>query len=250
MLASGPVLPLDGSIRETVGAGAELGVWSLGRAGWHDSGPPDGTNVLARSGQALARFRLEDTARPDAGAELAALGARGLALTILSGDSPEKVSALAHGLGLAESVALGGLSPQAKAAWIETNGGGSTLMLGDGANDSLAFDSALCRGTPVICRGLLAGKSDFYYLGRGLDGIRALFEANDARRRTQVQLLGFMVTYNLLAVGLSVAGLMHPLLAAILMPLSSLVTLALVGLGMRTVWQPGWTSAKGERGVT
>jgi hypothetical protein len=33
------------------------------------------------------------------------------------------------------------------------------------------------------------------------------------------------------------AGLMHPLLAAILMPVSSLLTLGLVGWGMRGVWR-------------
>ncbi|MBT5900678.1 MAG: hypothetical protein HOH58_01050 [Opitutaceae bacterium] len=45
-----------------------------------------------------------------------------------------------------------------------------------------------------------------------------------------------MITYNLTAVGLAVAGLMHPLLAAVLMPLSSIATLAIVGVGMRRAW--------------
>ena len=48
-------------------------------------------------------------------------------------------------------------------------------MLGDGVNDSLAFERAMCRGTPVIHRGALEQKADFYYLGRGIGGIRALF---------------------------------------------------------------------------
>ncbi len=46
-----------------------------------------------------------------------------------------------------------------------------------------------------------------------------------------------MISYNLLAVGLAAAGRMNPLLAAILIPLSSLATLALVGWGMRGVWR-------------
>ena len=108
-----------------------------------------------------------------------------------------------------------------------------TLMLGDGANDSLAFDAAFARGTPVIHRGVLAGKADFYYLGRGIAGIRRLFEVNAARRRTQSWLLVFSVAYNLVAVGLAAAGHMSPLLAAILMPVSSLITLAIVAGGMK-----------------
>jgi Cu2+-exporting ATPase len=110
-------------------------------------------------------------------------------------------------------------------------------MLGDGANDSLAFDHALCRGTPVIHRGVLEAKADFYYLGRGIGGIRALFEINDARRQTTGTLIGFMILYNLAAVSLAVSGYMNPLFAAVLMPLSSLATLTIVGFGMRRAWQ-------------
>ena len=43
----------------------------------------------------------------------------------------------------------------------------------------------------------------------------------------------FSVAYNLLAVGLAVAGMMNPLIAAVLMPINSLLTLALVTCGMR-----------------
>lgn len=85
-------------------------------------------------------------------------------------------------------------------------------------------------------RGVLASKADFYYLGQGLQGLRSMFEVNDVRRRTQRGLLVFMIAYNLTAVGLAVSGLMHPLLAAVLMPLSSIATLAIVGLGMRRAW--------------
>lgn len=107
------------------------------------------------------------------------------------------------------------------------------MMLGDGANDSLAFDQALGRGTPVIHRGVLERKADFYYLGRGIGGIRALFEVDAIRRRTQRAVLIFSVAYNLLAVGLAVVGRMNPLVAAAPMPINSLLTLAIVTLGMR-----------------
>lgn len=80
----------------------------------------------------------------------------------------------------------------------------------------------------MIHRGLLEQKADFYYLGRGISGIRELFEVDGVRRRTQRVILMFSVVYNLLAVGLAVAGKMNPLVAAILMPLNSLATLAIV----------------------
>jgi Cu2+-exporting ATPase len=43
----------------------------------------------------------------------------------------------------------------------------------------------------------------------------------------------FSILYNALAVGMAVAGRMSPLVAAVLMPANSLVTLALVSGGMR-----------------
>jgi Cu2+-exporting ATPase len=95
----------------------------------------------------------------------------------------------------------------------------------------------LCRGTPAIHRGVLERKADFYYLGRGIGGLRTLFETNQHRRRTQNAVLIFSIAYNALAVGLAVAGRMNPLVAAALMPINSLLTLAIVTAGMRRVFR-------------
>lgn len=227
----------EGKLTEEIGAGLRWNEWSLGRAGWRDTGPADGATVLARDHEGVARFRFVDRARSDARKEIHALGERGLTSFILSGDETSKVAAMAGQLGLPPDNAYGNQTPEAKAAWLLEHGADDTLMLGDGANDSLAFDAARCRGTPVVHRGVLAAKADFYYLGQGLGGLRALFEVNDVRRQTHRVLLAFMITYNVTAVGLAVAGLMSPLFAAVLMPLSSLATLAMVGIGMRHAWQ-------------
>lgn len=239
LLARGVMMATLGDVRETVGSGIEAGEWSLGRDGWRnppaEAGAEAGT-VLARAGETVARFHFADALRTDARAVIDALVRRGLSCSILSGDNRTAVARLAAQLGLSPTQAHGELSPQDKAQRAEAGAGGEALMLGDGANDSLAFDRALCRGTPVIHRGVLADKADFYYLGRGLSGVAALFRVNDARRRTQVALLVFSVAYNVLAVGLAVVGRMNPLVAAVLMPLSSLASLAIVGIGMRSVW--------------
>jgi P-type Cu2+ transporter len=259
-----------GEVAESIGFGVELGPWSLGRPGWRAAngaatnlpgcpdagsgpssrdawvaaGPTPGVAttriedvVFAREGTVVAQFRFADTARPDARAELLALAARGFDSFILSGDRREKVASLAVELGLPASHAFGELTPQGKADWLHARGAGDALMLGDGANDSLAFDCALCRGTPVIHRGVLERKADFYYLGRGIGGLRALFEVDAIRRRTHLVILVFSIAYNTLAVGLAVAGRMNPLFAAALMPINSLLTLALVTYGMRRVFR-------------
>ncbi len=233
LLALGPQPALAGDVVETTGYGVELGAWSLGRPGWRDAAAAAPGTVLARDGEVVARFEFKDSARPDARAELAALGRRGLGTYILSGDRSDKVGKLAAELGLQAGHAHGDLSPSGKAAWLDAHGADHALMLGDGANDSLAFDRALCRGTPVIHRGVLEQKADFYYLGRGIGGLRALFEVDAIRRRTHLVVLVFSVLYNLAAVGLAVAGHMNPLVAAIMMPINSLSTLIIVTTGMR-----------------
>ncbi|MES1195225.1 MAG: HAD family hydrolase, partial [Opitutus sp.] len=201
----------------------------------NDNSPEQAVTEFSRAGVVLARFCFADQVRTGAREEIAALRASGCEVFILSGDQPAKVAAMAATLGLPAAHAIGGATPQAKADWIRAHDRSDTLMLGDGANDTLAFAAAFARGTPVVHRGLLEGRADFYYLGRGLGGLRRLFTVNARRRRTQAWLLAFSVAYNLLAVGLAVAGRMNPLLAAILMPVSSLTSLALVVGGMRRV---------------
>jgi len=245
LLGSGTGEVLPGQVTEIVGQGVTLDAaghcWRLGRAAW--AAPlnliPEvtGTSTLfTRDSEVVAHFHFTDTARPDARSELAELRWLGYDTFILSGDHHAKVSALAEELGLPAAQAIGELTPQGKAAWLDAHDASASLMLGDGANDSLAFDHALCRGTPVIHRGHLAQKADFYYLGRGIGGLRALISINTVRRRTQRMLLVFSIAYNVLAVGLAVAGRINPLIAAILMPLNSLLTLALVTAGMRRVF--------------
>lgn len=248
---------LDSEVDEMVGQGVSLqlaGVeWRLGRPAWAMERDEALTSraidesvetVLARAGEPIARFSFLEAARSDAREELRRLRARSLQVMILSGDRHEKVERLSQALGLEPGAAQGEMSPHGKADWLEANGAGDALMLGDGANDSLAFDHALCRGTPVVHRGVLTEKADFYYLGRGIAGVRALFEVNDARRRTQILLLILSIVYNLAAVGLATAGKMNPLIAAVLMPVSSLLTLAIVALGMRSVWSDSAAAGK------
>ncbi|WP_082782534.1 heavy metal translocating P-type ATPase [Cephaloticoccus capnophilus] len=248
LLASGPTpAALEGDVLEEIGCGVSLGPWSLGKAGWKaQEADGNARSATAMSPQAkgsatlfayndtpLATFHLADSIRSDAPEAIAKLRALGLEAHILSGDATNKVQATAAQLGLAPAHGHGQMSPQDKADWLRTHAPSDALMLGDGLNDSLAFDAALLRGTPVIHRGTLAQKADFYYLGRGIGGIHALFEVNAIRRRAERVILIFSVSYNLLAVGFAALGFINPLIAAILMPINSLLTLTLVSASMK-----------------
>ncbi len=217
-------------LAEIVGLGVEWKdsgeVWRLGKAEWA-AGAGKGT-VLSRNGRAVADLLFEDLPLPDSSREIRELKKRGLTLAILSGDRNEKAQRIGRALGLGENAVFGNLRPEEKAAWIDAHDADQTLMVGDGANDTLAFKSALCAGAPANEQGIVAEKADFHYLGNGIGGIRSLLQIGRQRRRAVQGLMAFAIAYNLFAIGLSLVGWVTPLVAAILMPLSSIVSLGIV----------------------
>ncbi|MEZ5300803.1 MAG: HAD-IC family P-type ATPase [Verrucomicrobiales bacterium] len=232
----GSAPPMVGEVEETPGQGVAMAAgdgarWTLGRPGWQGepAGDPDASSQLCRNGRAVAAFRFREALRTGAADEIAQLRAAGLDIVILSGDRRANVARMGAALGLPPDACLAELTPDQKAERV----GEGTLFLGDGANDSLAFDAAACRGTPASDSGILGAKCDFFFLGRGLRAIRAAFQVAALRRRTVVNAFAFALIYNAAAVGAALAGWMSPLLAAILMPISSLVTLALVTASLR-----------------
>lgn len=234
LLADGVQPAETAQVHETIGFGLELehggALWRLGRPSWSGS-DSDADTVFSRDGEPLASFQFGEVPRADATAELDTLKEAGAEVFILSGDRQNKVAAMARQLGLPGINCRGEMSPEEKAHWVEQCDQRDTLYLGDGANDSLAFDAAWCSGTPAVHRGLLEQKADFYFLGRGLGGVRALIQGAAHRRAVAWRVVGFAIAYNSFAIALCLAGKMNPLLAAILMPASSLVSLAIVFAG-------------------
>jgi Cu2+-exporting ATPase len=229
---------LDQQPEECIGFGIEARYggyrWRLGKPSWATMEPSRGRCVFSRDGLTVAEFDFVESLRSDTVQTLNDFHTRGMRIAILSGDRTEKVDRLVADLGGTVDAGLGDLTPDEKAAWLKANHGDATLMIGDGANDSLAFSEALCTGTPAIDRGLLEKQADFYFLGRSLAGLRALFETARLRLKAVHGVMAFAIAYNAVAVALSAAGYMNPLLAAILMPLSSLVTLAIVIATLRS----------------
>ncbi len=231
-----PSVEPERSAREITGKGIEAVIegrrYRLGLAEWAAVGS-EGDVVFSEDGIALCALEMDEALRRDAAEEIAGLQQQ-FELTILSGDRPEKVAAMAKSLHIDE--ALGGQSPDDKAAYVEAHDPRHTLMVGDGLNDHLALLSARCAGTPAVDRPFVASRCDFYLTSGGLAPIRAAFEAALWLRRTQRVLLAVALSYNAIAIAIAWSGAMAPWLAAVLMPSSSLLTLALVALRAR---QPG-----------
>ncbi len=228
------VVDTPGHGRHLVENGAE---WSLGKPGWRGDVPVTAASPhdveLRRDGQVVASFRFRECLRADAADSVHALQRAGCRIVILSGDRAEKVTAAARMLELDLADAHSGMLPEEKAEVVRALDKRDTLYLGDGANDSLAFDAAWTTGTPVADRGLLESKADFYFMGSGLRFLPQMLELAHRRRRAVVAAFVFAVTYNLTTISICLAGSMSPLLAAILMPSSSVISLVIVSLGLR-----------------
>ena len=232
-------------ISEIPGAGLEMilpdGTWRLGRPDFATPEAPDaaGRTLFRRDEEVLAAFTLREEFKADAAGEVAALTAAGYEVYLLSGDSQDKVDAAARALDLPTERAQGDLTPEAKAARVRALDARDTLMVGDGLNDSPSFEAALCAATPAVDRPVLPGKADFFFLGDGIVAIsRSLAAAHQLRRVVRDNLV-LAVAYNVAAVALCLAGWVTPVVAAIIMPVSSVTVVSLTALrlsGRRLAW--------------
>lgn len=180
--------------------------------------------ALGRRSGWLGLFRLADIAREEASELTRKLNAERTPMTVLSGDAPQVVSALAHSLGIND--AHGGMTPQGKQAFIadlQTRPSVVVAMVGDGVNDA----PVLAQAHVSIAMGggtdLARNQADIVLLSENLAGLGA--GADLARRTIRIirQNLWWSFAYNFISVPLAMAGLVTPWMAGIGMAGSSLL---------------------------
>lgn len=224
-------------VRETLGAGVEARVrghvvrvgkpsWVMGREVIDDS---TRTTVLVEvDGAVVARAGFGDPLRPEAREAVAALRDAGWQVRILSGDATPVVDHVAAALGLDASECEGGATPERKReAVLAARAHGPVVMVGDGVNDAAAISSATV-GIAVRGGAEASMAAADVYLARG--GIAALRDLLDGAHRTTHIIrrnMAIALGYNAIAVTLAMLGLLDPIVAAILMPVSSVT--AIVG---------------------
>ena len=100
-----------------------------------------GVSILTKDSEAIALFTfIHDDTREGSKELIQDFISRGVSVEIISGDSQTSVTSFAKSVGLPESSALGGLSPEDKVRWVEDRSKSHvTMMVGDGFNDSAAL---------------------------------------------------------------------------------------------------------------
>ncbi len=193
--------------------------------------------LMERAGEVVAAASLGDTPHPDTARTLDALRARGWRLSVLSGDGADVVHALGASLGGEFEALLGGQSPERKLEWVcavRDAGAGPIVMVGDGVNDAAALAGAdvgiaVSAGAEASLRA-----ADIYVRRRGVAPLVDVVEAARRARTRVLTCLGVSATYNAVAAGAAMAGLISPLAAAVVMPISSMTVFAIATLAGRS----------------
>ncbi len=144
------------------------------------------------------------------------------------------VRAVARSLGLPDEECHGALSPEDKRAEVARAGtGGRVVMVGDGVNDAAAIAAASVgvgvHGGAEACLAV----ADVYLTRTGLTPLVTLGAGAARTMRVIRRNIAFSIAYNLVGVTLAMSGAINPLLAALLMPASSL-TVVLASWRSRT----------------
>jgi Cu2+-exporting ATPase len=188
--------------------------------------------LVAVNGEVVARAGLGDTLRPDAKATLARLRAQGWTTRLLSGDAPEVVAVIGAELGFAPGACRGGASPEDKLAEVDALARlGRVVMVGDGVNDAAAIARATVgvgvKGGAEAC----LAAADVFLARPGLASLVDLTEGA-ARTLRVIRLgIGISILYNVAGVALAYFGMINPLVAAIMMPVSSLTVVLIAWRG-------------------
>jgi Cu2+-exporting ATPase len=179
-----------------------------------------------------------DPIRDDVPAAVRDLRGLGWEIKVLSGDHVDVVSAVARQIEIPDSHARGEVTPEEKLHCVESSTRTRhTVMVGDGVNDAAALAAATV-GIAVHGGAEASLSAADVYLNR--PGLRPIVELMNASRntlRTIRRSLAVSVCYNTVAATLAMTGVIGPLLAAILMPISSFSVL-LLAYGSKTFEDP------------
>ncbi len=185
---------------------------------------PEGENghqiFVLRDGEVVGLAALRESVRESAAEAVASLRSSGFRVLIMTGDTAGNAAAM-HSAGVDEILA--GLSPEQKATKVEElkQGGAKVCFVGDGINDSIALSQAQA-GVALASGAALAGSS----AGAEMFGndLRRIPEAIELCRRTVKAIHGnlrFAACYNVAGMALAAAGILNPVVAALIMLVSS-----------------------------
>ncbi|MEO0529049.1 MAG: heavy metal translocating P-type ATPase [Planctomycetota bacterium] len=207
-----------------------------------DEGHRRGHSVVlaALNGRGAGVMWLSDELKPGTREQLELLTHAGWTPAILSGDAAPAVQRVAAALGIPADSAMSDSTPEQKLLRVKSATGdeqqGPAIMVGDGVNDAAALAAA---DVGVAVHGGVEASltaADVYFSSPGIGKLNELMALARTTMRTARRNFAISLAYNLTAVALAAMGWVTPLVAAVIMPLSSLsVLISAVAFGTTEV---------------
>ncbi|KAI0676041.1 heavy metal translocatin [Trametes maxima] len=200
------------------------------------------TFCVVHGSRVIAAFGLSDALRPEARTVIDAFAARNIRVSILSGDHPTAVHAVATSLGIPAERVHAGCLPADKQAYIKelTAQGESVLFCGDGTNDAVALAEAAVgvhlhtgEGAGVAA----SAAADVVLTHPSLAGLLTLLALSDAVARRVTLNFVWAGVYNLFAVLLAAGAFVNARIPPAYAGLGELVSvLPVVFIAMQLKW--------------
>lgn len=184
-----------------------------------------------KNGSRVAYLYFSDQLRDDTLDSVHQLRSHFNNISILSGDRSSEVLKIAQSVQIAKRNTHIGFSAEEKADLIRQTPG--CCMVGDGSNDSLALQAADVGIAVAGSADLSLTYADVYLTESGLKPILKLIQLSKRAQRTVKVNIGISLTYNLVGAVLALTGFISPMVAAILMPISSLILILSTLWGLR-----------------
>lgn len=184
---------------------------------------------IAIDKQVTTLLGLSDPVREQAAAFIQDAQSLGWTVGLISGDLPEIASRVGRAVGIDSQLCHGAVTPEQKLEFVKRarNQFSTVVMIGDGANDAAALAAA---DVGIAVRGgaeVSLHAAPVYLASNQLASIAKLLRGSRTTTRVIYTNFAASLSYNLIAIALALTGYISPLLAAILMPLSSVTVLGL-----------------------
>ena len=177
---------------------------------------------LGIDGALRGEFVLANAVRPETGELLSSLGGR-YALALLSGDNERERERFRSLFGRDAALHFN-QSPLDKLGFIRglQESGRRVMMVGDGLNDAGALKQSDVGVAVVEQAGAFSPASDVILEASRVPRLSRILAL--ARKTTQIVRLSFGISaaYNLAGISIAAAGILSPVICAILMPVSSI----------------------------
>lgn len=180
---------------------------------------------VAYQGLLIGIIYLKDELKKDAVSIISRLKKRDIEMSVLSGDKNNVVESIAQLAGIEKY--QGEMQPEYKSKYIKSLKAKNKviMMIGDGINDTPAMAESDISVAITSSNDLTNLKADVVILNKDFAVIEDMFRISNKTFKIIRQNIFLSFIYNLIVIPLAINGQISPLIAAILMPISSFFVL-------------------------